>query len=246
MTTQKGYWGSMNFKSVEIIIPVHNEEEILRYSVMDMNNKLQELELDWAIHIVENGSSDETNKILQELKKEISRLKVSHLEEANYGKALKYGLTNSDADYLINFDIDYYDIPFVALAAKILSVKYDIIIASKNLLLSKDQRSLTRKLASFVFRVLLFLVFRLRVSDTHGIKAWRNTEKMQQYFSSSFPGRHTYDTEIIIRAMYEDKDVIEVPITVVERRDEVRSILSRVPRTLYELWQMQRRLRGIK
>jgi len=159
---------------------------------------------------------------------------------------LQTGFLAASGTIIVNFDIDYWDIEFVNIVSHVMQVKYDIIIASKNLLLSKDQRGLLRKVASYGFRMILFFMFGLRVSDTHGIKAWRNSEKMRHYFRNAVPSHHTYDTEVIIRAMYEHCEVLEVPVAVIETRASDRHILKRVPQALKELFDIYKRLKHEK
>ncbi len=230
--------------SVTIVIPVHNEEKILTQNVSAIIKELEGIDyFSWNILLVENGSTDKTLELARALKEKYPCVDFISSKTANYGAALQEGFLHSKSDFIVSFDIDYWDTKFVQVAAHVMQVRYDIIIASKNLLLSKDRRGLLRKIASYSFRMILFFVFGLRVSDTHGIKAWRNSEKIRNYFSKAFPGHHSYDTEIIIRAMHENCEVLEVPVEVIETRVSDRHILKRVPKTLNEIINMRRRLK---
>lgn len=225
---------------VTLVIPIHNEEKILLENVRAMMVKLHEkMLLPWEILLVENGSLDQTWALAQQLKQENpGRVNCIHLAQANYGLAMKNGLLQAQGDILINFDIDYWDVDFVVMASHVMQIRYEIVIASKNLLLSKDRRGWLRKVASYVFRMILFFCFGLRVTDTHGIKAWRNSPRMKNYFAQSAPSHHTYDTEVIIRAMRDHCEVLEIPVEVVETRESDRHILKRVPKALWELTQL--------
>lgn len=231
--------------SVCIVIPVHNEEKILLQNVSAIIKELGNPDyFSWSILLVENGSTDKTLVLAKELKEKFECLDFISSDVANYGAALQKGFLHCQSDFIVSFDIDYWDTKFVQVAAHVMQVRYDIIIASKNLLLSKDKRGLLRKIASYTFRMILFFIFGLRVSDTHGIKAWRNSEKVRSYFSRSFPGQHTYDTEIIIRAIHGNCEVLEVPVEVIETRVTDQHILKRVPKTIKEILSMRKRLKG--
>ena len=228
---------------VSIVIPVHNEEAVLEASVLGIVRALRVRGYqDWELWLVDNGSYDQTPDIAQRLSREMPQLRYLRLEEPGYGRAMQEGLLRARGEVLVNFDIDYWDVEFLVVAVHLMQIKYDIVIASKNLLLSRDRRGLSRRIASYVFRAILFSAFGLRVSDTHGIKAWRNSPDMQRYFRESAPSHHTYDTEIIIRAMHDGRDVLEVPIEVIETRASDRRLIHRIPRALLETVQLFFRL----
>jgi len=232
---------------VSIVIPVCNEAVVIEHNVLAIQKKMEEIpDLEWELLIIENGSTDNTVKIAQRLCETYEPLQLYSLPKANYGVALQHGMQAATGKIIINFDIDYWDVEFVNLASHIMEIKYDIIIASKNLMLSNDHRGSLRKFASFTFRFILFFAFGLRVSDTHGIKAWKNTKNMQNYFSQSVPPHHTYDTEVIVRAMQDNCDVLEVSVEVFESRESDRLIAKRVPQALKELFDMFKRLRWKK
>lgn len=228
---------------VSIVIPICNEEKILREELNALLDKLNKISIcEWELLLIENGSDDLTQSIAREFAASDSRIRLIILDCACYGLALKRGLLESRGAIIINYDIDYWDIDFLNVATRVLEIKYDIIIASKNLLLSKDKRGWLRKLASYAFRMIMYFVFDLRVSDTHGIKAWRNSMEMRHYFETVPPSHHIFDTEIIVRAIHDDHEVLEIPVEVIERRSTDRNILKRIPRTLMEITNFYLRL----
>jgi glycosyltransferase involved in cell wall biosynthesis len=231
--------------SLCIVIPVYNEEKIIEENISSIISELGQPDyFTWSILLVENGSTDATLQLVKKLSDRYSFVDYVSSNVANYGLALQTGFMRCTSDFIVSFDIDYWDIRFVEVVAHVMQVRYDLIIASKNLLLSNDKRGPLRKLASYVFRMILFFVFGLRVSDTHGIKAWRNSDRMRGFFRDSTPGYHSYDTEVVIRAMHANCEVLEVPVEVVETRITDTHILKRVPRTLWELIDMRKRLRS--
>jgi glycosyltransferase involved in cell wall biosynthesis len=234
----------LNPVKVSVVIPVHNEAAVLQQNIENMLQALRARAYkDWEILIVENGSSDETPHIAQRLSEREPGVQYMALKDASYGMAMQQGLLRCTGDVLVNFDIDYWDVDFLEIARQVIQVKYDIVIASKNLLLSKDKRSWVRRVASYAFRLILFFAFGLRVSDTHGIKAWRNSPRMRDHFRLSVPSHHTYDTEVIIRAMRNGCTVLEVPIEVLETRASDRRLIKRVPQAIREIVQLYWRLR---
>jgi glycosyltransferase involved in cell wall biosynthesis len=233
----------MSAPRISIVIPVHNEAAVLQGNVTTICQRLrQQPKLDWEILLIENGSTDQTLALARQLSESNDEVQVETIGDANYGVALQHGFVTATGDVIVNFDVDYWDTDFVELVAHVMQVKYDIVIASKSLLLSQDRRGLIRKVATYIFRMILFFMFALRVSDTHGIKAWRNTKQLQTHFRQAKPTHHTYDTEVIIRAMRDGCEVLEIPINVAETRASSRSLLKRIPEALQEIASMYRRV----
>ncbi len=98
-----------------------------------------------------------------------------HLPDADYGAALRAGLLAARGDVVVNFDVDYYDLAFVADAAARLDEADApaIVVGSKRAVGAHDQRTALRRLVTGVFTGILRYGFGLRVSDTHGMKAMR-------------------------------------------------------------------------
>ena len=91
-------------KTLSIIIPTYNES----YSILKVleNIKLaKNLDINYEIIIVDDGSTDNTNEILEKNKSYFDHL-VSY--EKNYGKgyAVRMGLEKATGDYVIIQDAD--------------------------------------------------------------------------------------------------------------------------------------------
>ncbi len=78
--------------SISIVIPVFNEEAILRAAILDLRDRLSFLPWSYEIVIAENGSTDRTLEIATELAAHFGELRYRHTIEPNYGKALREGI----------------------------------------------------------------------------------------------------------------------------------------------------------
>ncbi len=99
---------------VSIVIPVFNEEALLRKNVLHICDFLQtqEAEYEWEVLLVNDGSSDSTAEVANALAEEIEMLGVIH-HPSNFGvgQALRFGFANTTGDYVISFEIDLaYDV----------------------------------------------------------------------------------------------------------------------------------------
>lgn len=69
---------------ITIMVPAHNEEKVISNTIQYLNNKLNYS--NYEILVMDDGSTDRTSVILQELQNNISRLRVVRIEK-NKGKA---------------------------------------------------------------------------------------------------------------------------------------------------------------
>lgn len=229
----------MNHKlRLSVVIPVHNEEELIENRILNLVKQLETKKYSFEILIVENGSTDKTISICKRINGIIPNMKLLILKNANYGMALKTGMLESQGEMIVNFDLDYYDVNFVCQAMALEPFGYDIIIASKNLKSSLDKRPFIRKLISSIYKYILCYGFGLKVSDTHGIKAWRNDNKLRELISLTKNNNEIFDTELIIRSQYAGRALLELPTTVKEIRKSVTSIFIRSLRGFYQIFKL--------
>jgi glycosyltransferase involved in cell wall biosynthesis len=210
---------------ISVVMPAHNEEALLRTSVGEVE-----------VIVVENGSTDATLSIAEQLALEHAEVRVVTLDDADYGAALRRGLLDASGDAVVNFDVDYYDLDFLATAVGLVGPggAAAIVVGSKRAPGADDQRSWPRRLVTWGFTTLLRLLFHLRVSDTHGMKAMRRERAAELAARCRF-NADLFDTELVIRAERAGLGVTEVPVTVAERRPSRTSIVRRVPRSLWGL-----------
>lgn len=223
---------------LSIVIPVFNEESLVPETVGEVATALRAAETDFEIRVVENGSSDDTFAVAQALTGTYPELHVTHLEAPDYGAALRHGLLDAQGDIVVNFDVDYYDLGFLHAAVAAIGSDEpgapDLIVGSKRAQGSADERAWYRKLVTWTFTTLLRLLFRMRVSDTHGVKAMRRAA-VTPLAKQCRLTKDLFDTELVLRAERADLVVTEIPVAVVEMRPSRTSILRRVPRSILGL-----------
>ena len=97
---------------MELLIPVFNEEK----SILPLHQKLvavlEGLGLDFGILFVDDGSTDETKAVIQELAQKDERVRI-HSYQPNQGKslALTQGFAMVKAEVIITMDGDLQDEP---------------------------------------------------------------------------------------------------------------------------------------
>src|SRR5262249_26361022 len=150
------------------------------------------------------------------------------------------GLLASTGEAVVNFDADYFDLDFLdAAVTRVLAPGGPaIVVGSKRAAGATDNRAPLRKVATWVFSTILRVVFRLSVSDTHGMKAM-NRALVDPIARVCFSGQDLFDTELILRVERAGMRVAEIPVSVHELRPARSSFLSRVPRTLRGLCKLR-------
>jgi glycosyltransferase involved in cell wall biosynthesis len=229
-------------RSLSVVIPIYNEQEILRHTVETVLAGLRPLDLNFfEILLCENGSQDDTLQIALELETEFAQVRVIVLEQADYGKAMRAGFLASRGEAVVNFDADYYNIDFLASALK---VQGDIVVAAKGLAGSEDARVITRRVVSKSFGWLVRHILNVKVTETHGMKLWHRSVIAPLVLQVEST-KDIFDTELIARAEWSGLAIRELPIRTEELRHSRSGIVRRIPRTMMGLVQMRFRLRAV-
>lgn len=230
----------MTTPRVSIVMPAYNEAELLARSVTTVAEGMRGRGDPFEIVVVENGSSDGTAALADELERTIPEVRVRHLGEADYGRALRDGLLAAQGEVIVNFDVDFFDLGFLDAAVGRVGVADGpaILVGSKRAPGAQDTRTPLRRIATWTFATLLRVAFGLSVSDTHGVKALR-ADAVREEARRCVSGTDLFDTELVLRIERAGLGVAELPVTVRELRPARSSFLSRVPRTLLGLCRLR-------
>ena len=102
----------MKEKSLSLIVPVYNEEEVLRVSYERMKAAMETTGYPFEILYVNDGSRDRSLDILREIAAQDLRVKVLSFSR-NFGHqtAVTCGMDAAKGDALIIIDVDLQDPP---------------------------------------------------------------------------------------------------------------------------------------
>jgi len=227
----------MSSPEISVVIPVYNEEQIVREATEELCRKLEALGWDFEIVLAENGSRDSTREILRQLADRDARVRWFHEEKPDYGRALKRGILEARGRVVICDEIDLCDVGFYQRALPLIAEGADLVIGSKAMRGANDERPWVRRVATRTITVLLRLTTGFRGTDTHGLKAFVR-ERLEPVARACVVGRDLFASEFVIRAQRADRDVREIPIALREKRPPSIQLLRRVPRVLKGLLQL--------
>lgn len=124
----------MKKKSVEVTVPVYNEEKELEQNILKLYEfcKANLEKYDWHITIADNASTDNTPIIGATLTKKSPQIELFRLEQKGRGRAIKRVWSNSGADYCAYMDLDLStDLVHLPKILSALEMGYDVAIGSR-------------------------------------------------------------------------------------------------------------------
>jgi glycosyltransferase involved in cell wall biosynthesis len=218
---------------LSVVLPAHNEEDYLEAAIVDLVKGLRTRERPFEVIVCENGSSDATAALADDLSARFDEVRMLTAERPDYGRALRAGFLAAEGDVVANFDVDYIDLPFLDAALELLSVPDGpaAVVASKRSAGAQDTRVIGRRLVTAAFSLVLRVGFGLRVSDTHGMKVLRRSVLAPIVADCRF-GDDLFDTELILRSERAGYQVAELGVTVRDSRPPRTPISRRIPRSL--------------
>lgn len=224
---------------VSIVIPVYNEEGILREAVTELiagldtvRLALDQPDLSFEIIIAENGSRDRTVELAEHLASEMPEVRTFSLGEPNYGKALRRGILEARGTWVICEEIDLCDLDFHRRALEHLRHRdADMVVGSKAMKGASDHRPVFRRAATRVLNGMLRVALDFRGTDTHGLKAFHR-DTLLPIVEQCVIDRDLFASELVIRAGRSGVRVIEIPIRLDEKRPPAINLVKRVPNVL--------------
>lgn len=218
---------------LSIVIPVYNEESILEAAVGDLVERMKPLALRYELILAENGSRDRTVELARGLAARLPQVRTFSLGEPNYGKALKRGILEASGEIVICEEIDLCDVDFYLRALALLDAhEAELVVGSKVLAESRDERPLLRQVATLVINGMLRVSLGFKGTDTHGLKALRRSS-LVPVVESCLVDRDLFASELVIRAeRSRSVRVREIPVRLREKRPPSVHLFKRVPHVL--------------
>jgi len=240
-------------KKILITLPTYNEELVVKENTLKVADFCQKnlKDFDWQILIADNGSSDRTPNIAEELSRKYRQILFFHIPERGRGYALKKSWSQEYlADIYTYMDIDLAtDLNALPLLIKAISEEnYDLAIGSRLKKESKIKRSFKREITSRIYNFLLKIFFRPSFLDAQcGFKAI--SQKVAQEIIPKIKNNNWFfDTELLILAEKMGFKIKEVPVEWVEKRSEARKSTVKILATVWEdikgMIELSRRLRN--
>jgi glycosyltransferase involved in cell wall biosynthesis len=203
--------------TLSVVIPALNEEDGIAdiiERVLAVKAPLAEVGVaDLELIIVDDGSQDRTPEIVAGYP-EVTL--VRHPVNQGYGAAIKTGFRQARGDLLAFLDADgtYPPESYPQLCRPIVEGRADVVIGSR-MAGTDSEMPLVRRIGNTIFATLVSIISNRHVTDSASGQRVIHREALAKLYP--LPDGLNFTPVMSTRAMYEDINVVEVPITYSER-----------------------------
>ena len=202
---------------LSIVVPCYNEGIIIEDSVSKVVHYMKTLDIDYELILVDDGSTDNTSKLLSSLEEQYDTVKCfSYKKNQGKGYAVNYGFSKSCGDIVLFMDADLAtDLSAIDRCLELADTNNSFaIIGSRKLKTSVilNNNNKIRKLMSKYCTIIVNKFLGLNVSDSQcGFKVFdRDTAnylvKNQKVYGWAF------DVEFILLLRKKGIKIIELPV----------------------------------
>ena len=227
--------------SIDIIIPVHNEENVLVDSIRRLNQFLQgNIQNPWRITIADNASTDATRSIAQLLAQDYPGVGYLFIPEKGRGRALRASWLNSTADFVSYMDVDLStDLTHVPELIAALESGFHIAIGNRLNRKSEVTRGFKREIISRCYNALIKGLFFTSFSDAQcGFKAL-NRRTAATIVPHVVNNNWFFDTELLILAAKRGYKIKSLPVTWIDDPESSVNITSTAKEDLKGLFRLR-------
>lgn len=205
---------------LSIFLPCFNEEGNLAKTVANVLAYAQKYAANWEIIIVNDGSKDKTADIAAALVKKHQNIRlVTHPFNRGYGAAFKSGLYSGKYQWITFIDADgQFDFAEIKdFLEKQKATNADLVIGYYR----HRQVTLLRKLNSFLWQLVVNLLFRLKIRDIDcGFKLI--SKKVVDTIPKLESERGAFiSSEFLIKAQKAGFKIVEIPVSHYPRKEGV-------------------------
>jgi glycosyltransferase involved in cell wall biosynthesis len=232
-----------NRQTVEIVVPVHDEEAALEPNVELLLDYLgREFPFRFRVVIADNASRDLTPAIAALLAQRHAEVSVLRLGRKGRGLAVRTAWLASSADVVSYMDVDLSTNleSFLPLVAPILSGHSELAIGTRLAHHAHVRRQVRREVLSRGYNTLIHAGFRAGFSDAQcGFKAVR-ADIARRLLPLVEDEGWFFDTELLLLAERNGLRIHEVPVDWIEDLDSRVELLPTIAGDLRGLWRVRR------
>lgn len=220
---------TIDINKLSVIVPALNEEANICDAISSIFKALAFFKIDGEIIIINDGSVDRTQLLIEEKVKEYpGRIRViRHVMPKGIGASFWEGVDSAQGDAVVLFPGDNENDPQETLRYHKLLEHVDIIVP---FVFNREARPLFRNILSFIFRFIINTTFLVNFNYTNGTILYRKsilkelTDRSEGFF---------FQTDILIRSVRKGYLFAEVPYKIGVRKNGISKAIS-----FPSLWQV--------
>jgi len=234
---------------ISVIIPAYNEEKRILPTlekVYDYFSRVQNM--DFEIIVVDDGSKDNTEKVVKNFAKDKSKKVkfIKHKENKGKGAAVKTGVMEAKGDVILFTDADLSTpIEEFEKLKKAIDRGYDIAIGSRGLPESKIviPQPWYRRYIGKIFPLIVRIIVMKNFRDTQcGFKLFKK-KIAKELFANLVTSGFAFDVEILYKALKNKYKVKEIPVKWYNYKESKVSILKAPFNMLKEIIKIKRKVK---
>jgi glycosyltransferase involved in cell wall biosynthesis len=200
--------------TLDILIPAHNEAQILAESLRRLLVVVEQLPVTWNITVLDSASTDDTATIAEATAKTNSRIRCLRVPVLGKGAALRAGILASTADIIAYMDADLSaDIAALPeFLERLLHQHIDMVIGSRLLQPAQVRRRWARTATSRLFNMATRTFLGVSVHDSQcGFKIFFRAPLLPLVRQITEEGWF-FDTELLVYAQHAGVRLEERPL----------------------------------
>lgn len=196
--------------SVSVVIPVYNEEGAIGNTLIGVDRILKNMDIEYEIIVVDDGSTDKTALNLQDVLQSIDHIRLlRHENNRGYGAALKTGCKKSNYEKILIIDADNtYPIEQIPLLLKT-AASYEMVVGSRTAPGAK--LSFLRQIPKFFLRKLAEALSGRKIPDLNsGFRIF--SKSILDKYLHMLPNGFSFTTTITLLMFQGEYDVLYIPV----------------------------------
>ena len=212
-----------NHEKLYIVIPAYNEQETIETVIQDWYPIIEKIGNDSKLVIIDDGSKDDTYKIMQECAKTREAFEPLTKPNGGHGATILFGYQyalDQGADYIFQTDSDGQTKSEEFWAFWERRNEYDMVIGHRN----KREDGISRVFVTKVLKYVIRICFGVTVTDANTPFRLMKTNTLKKYIGL-IPENYNL-SNVLISVIYEKKGcgVKFIPITFRARQGGTNSI----------------------
>jgi len=194
-------------KSISAFFPAYNEHDNIPIIIEKMQVVLEKVASEWEMIIVDDGSSDGTSQLADELHEKDERIRVVHHERnTGFGAAMRSGIEASRMDLIFYTDADnQFDVDELARFLPHMD-QADLVVGYR----INRQDPPFRLFVARVYNLLIRCLFGLSVKDIDCSFKLGTRELLQSFRLHADTGLG--DAELLLKAKRRGARIVELPV----------------------------------
>lgn len=207
-----------------LILACYNEGLTFEKSLKKIFSYVKNFKGNWEIIFVEDGSIDNTRKVVEKFVRENENAKaIYHKQNLGRGKSVTDGIMVSKGEICGYIDVDCEISPsYIPLFVKEIENGLDIVVGKR--FYEGSLKSISRVIASKVYASIIKLILSVPIDDTEaGYKFFRR-KNILSVLKKTKDKHWFWDTEICARASHAGLKIGGIPVIFTKRSEKVSTV----------------------